>query len=120
MGMFNTDNKNNHEKIQKRFARDLMCRCSAEFTAALKKNSSSVDGLIRDLSYAIIECYGGNCVLCHKYSFNCHGNSAKHYLPKESRVLLLTADYRTTLRTCISLRLVPKAIRNTKFGLSTN
>ena len=120
--MFNTTTQKEKEKLQKRFARELSVRCSGEFAAALKKYGPDTNKLVRSLSFAadaILDCYGGSCGQCMKYSFVCMGKGQRGYLPGNNNVFMMTEEDKQKIRNCMDLRFSRNAVEATKYGTNT-
>lgn len=120
------------DQARNRFALDLGDRCQAEFERAFAENRNDLLALKNKVSYvpdAILNCYQGDCTLCKKHSFVCHGgkfswprpylNTCEAYKGLKC-FISPTEDDLNSLRKIINMRLGVKAMKQTYLNTNQN
>ena len=111
------------KQLQNRFGDDISHRAQAEASAILQKSNGDVRKMkkLADKARAAIpKCYAGNHTLCRKGSQICNGNYGFPYMPRHIRgkLNLTTAD-ELLLEKRLAKRIGHKALRKTRYGMST-
>lgn len=125
--IFDTPTKAERDKLQQRLSQDIAKRCSAEFDQAYQRHRGDSQEMVRTLSYipdAIVGCYQEDHTLCRKHSLVCtgtrQGSWSTAFLRYKEEKITFTEEDEQLIRSCIAMRLSPKAIKGTRLNHNTN
>lgn len=126
---FPAKTKTVQNKLQSRFASDVMKRCNGEMAALSKIHKGNIEKMVQQASYlaeTIIQCYSGDCSKCHKHSFVCTAMKpwGRPDLPniyqQERQFLTLNAADKALLIEILNKRFGRKAVLKTKLNTTQN